>query len=442
MAMIEYNNLMMNNAIKALEECNAIQFRGQVSRVKGLLVESRGPNVSVGNICWIETTTSDEKKAAEVVGLDGDHVLLMPFSDTNGISAGCKVSTEKQTLTLQVGNSLLGRVLDGYGNPIDGKGPIITTEKANINQEPPSALSRPRITEPLTTGIRSIDSMITCGEGQRMGIFAGSGVGKSVLLGMIARSSNADVNVIALIGERGREVNEFIENSLGEEGLKKSVIVVVTSDQAAVLRIRGAQIATSIAEYFRDQGNRVVLMMDSVTRVAMAQREIGLAVGEPPTTKGYTPSVFALMPRLLERAGMSDKGSITGFYTVLVESDDMNDPVADTVRSILDGHMVLSRRLAEQNHYPAIDVLQSVSRVMNDIIPEEHLLSALKLRDALATFQEAEDLINIGAYIKGNNPKIDFAINHIETIRTFLKQRQYEKAVFNQTIEQLLTIFK
>ena len=436
-----YNSEYLDNALSVLDACNPIQFRGRVTRVKGLLVESKGPNVSVGNICWIQTTTPGERKAAEVVGLNDDHILLMPFSDTQGISSGCIVTTEKQSLTLPVDEHLLGRVLDGYGKPIDGKGPIIASQNVNINAVPPPALSRPNIDKPLSTGIRSIDSLITCGEGQRLGIFAGSGVGKSVLMGMIARGSSADVNVIALIGERGREVNEFITHSLGEEGLKRSVVVVVTSDQAAVLRIRGAQVATTIAEFFRDRGNKVVLMMDSITRVAMAQREIGLAVGEPPTTKGYTPSVFALMPRLLERTGMSDKGSITGFYTVLVENDDMNDPVADTVRSILDGHMVLSRRLAEQNHYPAVDVLQSVSRVMNQIIDEKHLQAAYTLRDALATYQEAEDLINIGAYVKGNNPKIDFAIKYIEKIRTFLKQKIYEKAAYQDTLKQLQTLF-
>lgn len=436
------NSMVLEPILKAINNCNPIVQKGIVTRVSGLLVESNGPNVSVGNMCWIKTRYADQSKAAEVVGINNNRILLMPYEDTNGIGIGCEVGTVGETLLVPVGENLLGRVLDGFGRPIDNKGPLHSDKNLYLHQTPPPALSRPRIAKSLATGVRSIDSMITCGEGQRIGIFAGSGVGKSILLGMIGRSSEADVNVIALIGERGREVNEFIERNLGEEGLKRSVIIVVTSDQAAVLRIRGAQIATTIAEYFRDTGKKVILMMDSVTRFAMAQREIGLAIGEPPTTKGYTPSVFALLPRLLERAGMSDKGSITGFYTVLVENDDMNDPVADTVRSILDGHIVLSRRLAEQNHYPPIDILQSVSRVMNDIIDENHLSASSKTRDILATYQEAEDLINIGAYVKGNNPRIDLAISHIEKIKTFLKQKQFEKANYQETIMMLKSIFQ
>jgi len=432
----------LNPLLEAINTCNPIVQKGIVTRVSGLLVESNGPNVSVGNMCRIKTRYTDQSKAAEVVGLHDNKILLMPFEDTNGIGVGCEVETAGETLLVPVGENLLGRVLDGFGQPIDNKGPVNSEKSLYLHRTPPPALSRPRITNTLSTGVRSIDSMVTCGEGQRIGIFAGSGVGKSILLGMIGRNSEADVNVIALIGERGREVNEFIERNLGEEGLKRSVIIVVTSDQAAVLRIRGAQIATTIAEYFRDTGKKVILMMDSITRFAMAQREIGLAIGEPPTTKGYTPSVFALLPRLLERAGMSDKGSITGFYTVLVENDDMNDPVADTVRSILDGHIVLARRLAEQNHYPPIDILQSVSRVMNDIIDENHLMVANKTRDVLATYQEAEDLINIGAYVKGNNPRIDLAISHIEKIKTFLKQKPFEKAKYQETLMMLKSIFQ
>ncbi|HPG37979.1 MAG TPA: flagellar protein export ATPase FliI [bacterium] len=442
MSNVNQNTGILNSLIETINACNPIVQTGVVTRVTGLLVESLGPNVSVGNICIIKTRYPGLEKAAEVVGINENKILLMPFEDTNGIGIGCIVETAGEMLQVPVGMGLLGRVVDGFGRPLDGKGPIKADTTGYLHNVPPPALSRPRITRPLATGIRSIDSMITAGEGQRVGIFAGSGVGKSVLLGMIARNSEADVNVIALIGERGREVKEFIDGILGEAGLRRSVVVVVTSDQAAVLRVRGAQTATTIAEYFRDQGKKVILMMDSVTRVAMAQREIGLAIGEPPTTKGYTPSVYALLPRLLERAGMASKGSITGFYTVLVESDDMNDPVADTVRSILDGHMVLARRLAEQNHYPAVDILQSVSRVMNDIIDEKHLAASVKTRDVLATYQEAEDLINIGAYVKGNNPKIDFAINHIEKVRTFLRQKQYERADYKQTVTMLKSIFQ
>jgi len=442
MTMVDNKNYVLDPLLEEMNTCNPIVQKGVVTRVSGLLVESHGPNVSVGNMCWIKTRYKAQSKAAEVVGINDNKILLMPFEDTNGIGVGCEVETVGETLLVPVGENLLGRILDGFGRPIDNKGPINSDKNLYLHRTPPPALTRPRITKSLATGVRSIDSMVTCGEGQRIGIFSGSGVGKSILLGMIARGSEADVNVIALIGERGREVNEFIERNLGQEGLKRSVIIVVTSDQAAVLRIRGAQVATTIAEYFRDQGKKVILMMDSITRFAMAQREIGLAIGEPPTTKGYTPSVFALLPRLLERAGMSNKGSITGFYTVLVENDDMNDPVADTVRSILDGHIVLSRRLAEQNHYPSVDILQSVSRVMNDIIEENHLLASTKIRDILATYQEAEDLINIGAYVKGNNPRIDMAISHIEKIRIFLKQKQFEKANYQQTLVMMKNIFQ
>ncbi len=439
---VNSNTGILNTLLDSIHNCTPITQTGLVTRVTGLLVESLGPNVSVGNICKIKTRYPGLEKAAEVVGINENKILLMPFEDTNGIGIGCIVETAGEMLQVPVGMGLLGRVVDGFGQPLDGKGPIKPDTTGYLHSSPPPALSRPRISRPLATGIRSIDSLITVGEGQRVGIFAGSGVGKSVSLGMIARNSEADVNVIALIGERGREVKEFIDGILGEAGLRRSVVVVVTSDQAAVLRIRGAQTATTIAEFFRNQGKRVILMMDSVTRVAMAQREIGLAIGEPPTTKGYTPSVYALLPRLLERAGMASKGSITGFYTVLVESDDMNDPVADTVRSILDGHMVLSRRLAEQNHYPAVDILQSVSRVMNDIIDEKHLAAVVKTRDVLATYQEAEDLINIGAYVKGNNPKIDFAIGHIDKVRTFLRQKQYEQAEYKQSVTMLRSIFQ
>ena len=437
-----YKRALFDALLAKLNGCETFRYKGVVTKVSGLLVESQGPNVSVGDICWINSVANESNKMAEVVAIKGRKILMMPFEDTNGIGIGCEVESSRRQMQVLVGDGLLGRIIDGFGNPIDGKGPLNCRHVVSVHRMPPEPLSRPRIESPLQTGIRAIDSMITCGEGQRIGIFAGSGVGKSVLLGMIARNSSADVNVIALIGERGREVREFIERDLGEEGLQRSVVVAVTSDQAAVLRIRGAQIATSVAEYFRDQGKRVVLMMDSVTRVAMAQREIGLAVGEPPTTKGYTPSVYALLPRLLERSGMSDRGSITGLYTVLAEGDDMNDPVADTVRSILDGHIVLSRKLASKNHYPAIDVLNSVSRLMADIIDEQHAELAGKAREVLAVYEEAEDLINIGAYVKGNNARIDFAIDHIEKIRAHLKQKQTEKVDFDSSLQSLRKIFE
>jgi len=415
---------------------------GRVSQVVGVIVESVGPALTIGDTCWIMSKDGTRKIRAEVVGLKGANLLLMPFGQINGISTESEVVPCREPVSVPVGKSLLGRIIDGLGNPIDDKGPIETGENRAIHSDPPSPLTRRRIEYPIATGIRAIDGLLTCGEGQRMGIFAGSGVGKSVLLGMIARNTNADVNVIALIGERGREVREFIERDLGPGGLKRSVVVVVTSDQAAILRIKGALVATTIAEYFRDKGLKVMLMMDSVTRFAMAQREIGLAVGEPPTSKGYTPSVFTLLPKLLERAGTGSRGSITGLYTVLVESDDMNEPVADAVRSILDGHIVLSRKLASMSHYPAIDVLESVSRVMSDVVSKEHRKSAGDVLEMLATYREAEDLVNIGAYVSGSNPKIDRALDHIEEINNFLKQDIYEKAEFENTLESLSNILK
>src|SRR3990172_5368955 len=425
-----------------LLDVNTITCRGVVTKVSGLLVESSGPSVSIGDICWIGGKVNGRKMAAEVIGLRDEKILLMPFADNNGISIGSGVESTRQPLTVGVGPELLGRVIDGFGNPIDGKGPVGTVRKMDIHNTPPEPLSRPRIVKPLQTGIRAIDSLLTCGEGQRVGIFAGSGVGKSVLLGMIARNGSADVNVIALVGERGREVREFIERDLGEEGLARSVVVVVSSNEAAVLRIRGAQIATTIAEFYRDEGKNVVLMMDSITRVAMAQREIGLAIGEPPATKGYTPSVYTLLPRLLERTGTSACGSITSFYTTLVEGDDLNDPVSDIVRSILDGHIVLSRKIASKNQYPAVDVLRSVSRLMAGIVDERHLAAAAKARQVLSTYEEAEDLINIGAYVRGSNPKIDFAIQHIEKLNRHLSQGMYEEVSFRQGVASLQNVFE
>ncbi len=426
--------------MKALDNVNPVRQCGKVRQVVGVVVESIGPTTSLGELCWIVSKDGRHRQLAEVVGIRENRVLLMPLGSIEGISAESEVVPSREPFSIPVGESLLGRIINGMGRPIDSKGAILRTEKRSIYADPPDPLLRKRIKSPIATGVRVIDSMVTFGEGQRMGIFAGSGVGKSVTLGMIARNTEADVNVIALIGERGREVREFIEKDLGEEGLKRSVVIVVTSDQAAILRIKGALIATTVAEYFRDQGLKVMLMMDSVTRIAMAQREIGLAVGEPPTTKGYTPSVFALLPKLLERAGNGDKGSITGLYTVLVESDDMNEPIADAVRSILDGHIVLSRRLASMNHYPAVDALESVSRVMKDIIPKEHQQAAKDTLEMLATYRESEDLINIGAYAKGSNPRIDQAISRIEDINGFLKQDMYDKATYDETIQKLLQI--
>ena len=394
---------------------------GKISSVVGTIVECTGLEASVGELYSIQTV-SERKIIAEVVGLKDGRTLLMPFDRTEGMKAGCLVEHLGQSLTVKSGFGLLGRVIDANGEPIDELGPLLCNEQAAVYSDPPSPLKRNKIDKVMKTGIRAIDTLNTIGVGQRLGLFAGSGVGKSVLLSMIAEHSDADINVIALIGERGREVQEFIHETLGEEGLAKSVVIAVTSDMAAMSRVKGAFTATAIAEYFRDQGKNVLLMMDSVTRVAMAQREIGLASGEPPTTKGYTPSVFAILPKLLERAGKTGKGSITGLYTVLVDNDDMNEPIADAVRSILDGHIVLSRRLAHKNHYPAIDVLQSISRVMPKIISDEERTIGMKARELIATYREAEDLINIGAYVKGSNPKIDDAIKKHPGLESFLIQ--------------------
>ncbi|MCS7082331.1 MAG: FliI/YscN family ATPase [Bacteroidetes bacterium] len=394
---------------------------GRVRSVVGLLIEAVGLDAPIGALCQIELG-GERVVSAEVVGIREDVTLLMPLEEIVGLRPGAWVRRSAEPLRIPVGRELLGRVVDAAGRPLDGQGPIFCTDFYPVHRDPPPAMSRPLIREALWTGVRAIDGLLTIGKGQRVGIFAGSGVGKSVLMGMIARRSAAQVNVITLIGERGREVREFIEDNLGPEGLARSVVVAVTSDQAAMSRVKGAFVATAIAEYFRDQGLDVLLMMDSLTRVAMAQREIGLASGEPPTTKGYTPSVFALLPRLLERAGASARGTITGLYTVLVEGDDFNDPVADAVRGILDGHIVLSRRLAHQGHYPAIDVLASISRVMPRIVSPAHRRLAQEAQALLATYAEAEDLINIGAYVRGSNPRIDWALERIEALRAFLRQ--------------------
>ena len=420
-----------------LNEISLYQYKGKVSRVIGLTIESRGPAVRLGETCHIYPIKSKDPVLAEVVGFKEDTVLLMPLGEMEGIGPGSMVIATGNTLEVDVGEQLLGRILDGMGNPIDDFEPPSLNYSYPVNNQPPNPLSRTKITEPLPLGVKAIDGFLTCGRGQRIGIFAGSGVGKSTLLGMIARNTLADINVIALIGERGREVKEFIDNDLEEEGLKKSVVIVVTSDQPPLVRMKGALLATSIAEYFRDCGKNVVLMMDSLTRFSMAQREVGLAIGEPPVTKGYTPSVFAVLPKLLERAGNSSKGSITGLYTVLVDGDDMNEPIADAVRGILDGHIVLSRNLANKNHYPAIDILASVSRVMPNIVDKEHIGIVGQIKDLMATYRDSEDLINIGAYIKGTNKKVDMAIEKIEAINDFLKQGVHDRLTFDEILELL-----
>ena len=420
-----------------LNEISLYQYKGKVSRVIGLTIESRGPAVRLGETCHIYPIKSKDPVLAEVVGFKEDTVLLMPLGEMEGIGPGSMVIATGNTLEVDVGEQLLGRILDGMGNPIDDFEPPSLNYSYPVNNQPPNPLSRTKISEPLPLGVKAIDGFLTCGRGQRIGIFAGSGVGKSTLLGMIARNTLADINVIALIGERGREVKEFIDNDLEEEGLKKSVVIVVTSDQPPLVRMKGALLATSIAEYFRDCGKNVVLMMDSLTRFSMAQREVGLAIGEPPVTKGYTPSVFAVLPKLLERAGNSSKGSITGLYTVLVDGDDMNEPIADAVRGILDGHIVLSRNLANKNHYPAIDILASVSRVMPNIVDKEHIDIVGRIKDLMATYRDSEDLINIGAYIKGTNKKVDLAIEKIEIINEFLKQGIHDRLTFDEIVELL-----
>ena len=423
--------------INILNNLDTHKVNGRVVQVIGMLIESIGPSASIGEICSIRSKYGEELCIAEIVGFRENHVLSMVLGDVSKISPGSEIVASGKSFMIGVGQNVLGRVIDGLGQPLDDKGPIHPEKYVSIYNEAPHPLNRKRITESIATGIRAIDSFLTVGKGQRIGIFAGSGVGKSVMLGMVARNTSADINVISLVGERGREVRDFIERDLGVEGLKRSVVVVATGDQPALIRIKSTLIATSIAEYFRNQGADVMLMMDSVTRVAMAQREIGLAVGEPPTTKGYTPSVFALLPKLLERAGNSDKGSITGLYAVLVDGDDMNEPIADAARSILDGHIVLSRKLAASGHYPAIDVLQSVSRVMSDVTDSEYRKLTYKFLDLLATYTESEDLINIGAYVKGSNPKIDKAISLIELMKEFLRQEVDEKVTVEENINKL-----
>lgn len=411
-----------------VRSCKTLQVWGKVTKIVGLVVEGYCPVASVGTMCKISPLDGSEDIAAEVVGFRDGMALLMPLGELRGLGPGSLIHVVRTSATMQVGDGLLGRVVDAMGQAIDDMPQPVCEHEMPIYALPPGPMQRRKIAQPLDLGVRAINGLLTCGLGQRMGIMAGSGVGKSVLLGTMAKHSHADINVIALIGERGREVREFIERDLGEEGLARSVVLVATSDQSPLLRMRGAFVATAVAEYFCQQGHNVLLLMDSVTRFAMAMREVGLAIGEPPTTKGYTPSVFATLPKLLERAGnFKNQGSITGLYTVLVEGDDMNEPIADSVRSILDGHIVLSRALAAKNHYPCIDILHSASRVMRDIVDDGHNADAGKLREILATYKEAEDLINIGAYVSGSNPQIDYAISRIDAVNDFLCQGMDER---------------
>lgn len=429
----------INSYIKTIDKIDSYTRFGKIKRVVGLMIESVGPQVNIGNVCYIHPEKG-EKITAEVVGFTGENVLLMPYTQISDIGPGSLVEATDQSLMIKVGKSLIGNVVDALGQPLDQSQLPLGLKSVPTEQEPPNPLERPRILEPIELGVKTLDAMLTVGKGQRIGIFAGSGVGKSTLLGMIARNSEADINVIALVGERGREVKEFIEADLGVEGLKRSIVIVATSDQPALMRIKGASTATAISEYFRDLGYNVNLMMDSVTRVAMAQREVGLATGEPPTTKGYPPSVFALLPKLLERTGTSSKGSITAFYTVLVDGDDLNDPIADATRGILDGHIVLDRKLAEQGQFPAINVLKSISRVMPQITTDSERKLANEIRLHLSTYEENYELIQIGAYKKGTSPQVDRAIQLNPKIVDFLKQDINEKCSRSEAIEMMKSV--
>ncbi|HLQ74288.1 MAG TPA: flagellar protein export ATPase FliI [Bacillota bacterium] len=425
----------------AIDQSNTYKWFGKVLRVIGLMIESEGPAANIGEVCYIYTSENKtDPILAEVVGFSNERIILMPYAEVSEIGPGCLVEATGKPLTVQIGSGLIGKAIDSLGNMLDKTDLPGGLREYITERRPPNPLDRRTIDEPIQVGVRAIDSLLTVGEGQRIGIFAGSGVGKSTLLGMIARNSEADINVIALIGERGREVRDFIESDLGEEGLKKSIVVAATSDQPALMRIKGAYTATAICEYFRDQGYRVNLLMDSVTRVAMAQREIGLATGEPPTTKGYTPSVFSILPKLLERTGTSEKGTITAFYTVLVDGDDMNEPIADTVRGILDGHFILDRSLAERGQFPAINPLRSISRMMNKIVDEEHLQTAQHMRSLLATYETNRELIQIGAYKRGTDKEIDRAISFYPIIQQFLKQGIDEYETFEQSIDKMKTL--
>ena len=426
---------------EALLDRSYVKHLGKVAKVVGLTIESIGPMAKLNDLCLIRSNSAAGVVKAEVVGFRDDRVLLMPYDNVEGVGLGSWVENTGAPLQVPVSEELLGLTLDGVGEPMNADSLGADCAHYSVEAAPPDPLSRKIIDEVLTLGVKAVDGLLTIGKGQRIGIFAGSGVGKSTLMGMFARNTKADINVIALIGERGREVREFIERDLGEEGMRRSVVVVATSDKPALIRKKAAQTATAIAEYFRDQGKDVLLMMDSLTRFSMAQREIGLASGEPPVSRGYPPSVYAQMHKLLERAGNSDRGSITGLYTVLVDGDDFNEPITDTARGILDGHIVLSRQMAQKNHYPAIDILQSISRVMSSIITKEHKVAAGKMKQVLATYQEAEDLINIGAYKAGSNPDIDFAIDKIRAVNAFLQQQTDEKYTFEESLQQMLDIF-
>ncbi len=422
--------------LQRLDDIRPVKIHGRVCRAVGLTIEGTGPVSSIGQSCQILSPAGDGVEA-EVVGFRDDRVLVMPLGDVRGIGPGSRLVYRHDHPTIGVGPEVLGRILDGLGRPLDGKGPVPATSSYPLYAPSLNPLDRARITQPLDLGIRAINGLLTCGRGQKIGIFAGSGVGKSVLLGMMCRQTAADVTVLALIGERGREVKEFIEKELGEEGLQRTVVIAATSDQPPLVRLRGAFIATAIAEYFRDRGQQVLLLMDSLTRVGHAQREVGLAVGEPPTSKGYPPSVFTILPRLLERVGPTADGSLTGLYTVLVEGDDLADPVADFVRAILDGHIVLSRELASRAHFPAIDVLQSVSRVMPDIVESSHMDSARALMELMALYRNAEDLINLGAYRSGSNPRLDLAVAMMDPITQFLRQGITERADLAMSLQGL-----
>ena len=432
----------MNLLPTSVPECTPIRVRGKVTKIVGLVLEGSCPEATLGSLCEVSPLHGGSPIWAEVVGFRENTALLMPLGEMHGLGVGSLIRVFDMEVSIGVGAGLLGRVIDALGRPLDGQGALRYQAQQPLYQSPPSPMERSQISDILDLGVRSVNSLLTCGRGQRMGIMAGSGVGKSVLLGMMARNTQADVNIIALIGERGREVREFIEDDLGERGLARSVVVTATSDQSPLLRMRGAYTAMAMAEYFCGQGKNVLLMMDSVTRFAMAIREIGLAVGEPPTTKGYTPSVFSNLPKLLERAGnFQNMGSITGLFTVLVDGDDMNEPVADAVRSILDGHVVLSRALSAKNHYPAIDVLQSISRLMHRLVDADHLQLSRRIREILTVYTEQEDLINIGAYKKGSNPKIDAALRCIDQVNTFLRQDLSEQATLEETREAMHAVF-
>jgi flagellum-specific ATP synthase len=426
--------LEFSRYIERVEQAKTVVHKGKVDKIIGLVIESTGPRTDIGEVCRIQTSRAGRWVEAEVVGFKEDKVLLMPFEDPGGIGPGSPVESTGGVLRVPVGEELIGRIVDGFGRPIDQKESLRAAKSYPVQNTPSNPLDRPRIDQRINMGIKAIDGLLTCGKGQRMGIFSGSGVGKSTLLGMIARRVEADVNVIALVGERGREVRDFIEKDLKTEGMERSVLVVATSDQPAMMRLKCAMVATTIAEYFKDKGKNVLLMMDSLTRFAMAQREIGLAIGEPPVARGYTPSIYSLLPKLLERSGNFESGSITGIYTVLVEGDDVNEPISDTVRGIIDGHIVLSRAVAMRNHYPAIDVLGSVSRLMNELVDEEQLRMAGQIRNIMALYQQNYDLINIGAYKSGSNPALDSAIRSMDRINAFLRQDVMESAGWEQTL--------